>query len=204
LVTWVLYRAGSIEGAWRVLIALGAGTGLVFILRWYWWRINAWSEISAMVAAFVTFVVLTVPGIFNPIDPLEASILTLVTTGVTTVVWVTVTLLTQPTSEETLLAFYRQVRPGGPGWRRISEAAGFGREPIAGGALSWINWVAGVVCVYASLFGVGRLILGPRIEGVLYLVVAAGAFAWISWSLRSEPWRREPEPAPAGARTAGV
>jgi hypothetical protein len=199
-VTYLLYLFGSIEGAWRVLIALGAGTGLVYILRWYWWRINAWSEISAMIAAFVTFVILTAAGVFDPIDPRESALLTLVTTGVTTVVWIAVTFLTMPTPDATLIAFYRRVRPGGPGWRRVSEAAGFGREAIAGGALSWINWVAGVVCVYASLFGVGRLILGPRIEGVIYLLIAAGAFAWIGWSLRSDPWGRAPvEPARGAA-----
>jgi Na+/proline symporter len=199
IVTYLLYLFGSIEGAWRVLIALGAGTGLVYILRWYWWRINAWSEISAMIAAFVTFVLLTVTGVFDPIDPQDSALLTLVTTLITTAVWVAVTFLTQPTPETTLIAFYRRVRPGGLGWRRVSEAAGFGHEPIAGGALSWINWVAGVVCVYSSLFGVGRLILGPRIEGVIYLVIATGAFAWISWSLHSEPWRRAVAPDPAVA-----
>jgi Na+/proline symporter len=199
IVTYLLYLFGSIEGAWRVLIALGAGTGLVYILRWYWWRINAWSEISAMIAAFVTFVLLTVTGVFDPIDPQDSALLTLVTTLITTAVWVAVTFLTQPTPETTLIAFYRRVRPGGLGWRRVSEAAGFGHEPIAGGALSWINWVAGVVCVYTSLFGVGRLILGPRIEGVIYLVIATGAFAWISWSLHSEPWRRAVAPDPAVA-----
>ena len=126
--TYILYQAGSIEGAWRIIIALGAGTGLVFILRWYWWRINAWSEISAMASALVTFTVLVVGGVFNPTDPLEGVYLMLVTTAVTTVVWLVVTYKTAPTATATLDTFYRRVRPGGPGWRAVAERLGFGPE----------------------------------------------------------------------------
>jgi SSS family solute:Na+ symporter len=188
-VTWWLYRAGSIEGAWRILIALGAGTGLVFILRWYWWRINAWSEIAAMTAAFVSFAALTGGGVLDPIDPLESTYLMLSTTVITTVVWLTVTFLTRPVPRDTLLAFYRRVRPGGPGWRCVAEAAGFGAEPIAGGALSWVNWVAGVTSVYATLFGTGRLLFGPRPEALAWFALAMVSFAWIARTLRHEPVR---------------
>jgi solute:Na+ symporter, SSS family len=189
--TYILYRAGSIEGAWRIIIALGAGTGVVYILRWYWWRINAWSEISAMAAALVTFTALTLTGVFNPTDPLEGAYLMLVTTIVTTIVWVAVTFTTEPTRSETLDTFYRRVRPGGPGWRSVAERLGFGREPMAGGALSWGNWVAGVISVYATLFGVGKLIFGPRAQALLFLAVAALAFAWIAHTLR-KPGSRAP------------
>ncbi|MGQ0561427.1 MAG: sodium:solute symporter family protein [Gemmatimonadota bacterium] len=186
--TYWLYQAGSIEGAWRIIIALGAGTGLVYILRWYWWRINAWSEISAMGAALITFSVLTFGGVFDPIDALEGAYLMLATTVVTTIVWLTVTLLTAPTARETLLAFYRRVRPGGPGWRRVQQELGLPAEPIAGGALSWINWLAGVVAVYATLFGIGKLIFGPRVQAVIYLAVAAISFAIISRNLKAETY----------------
>ncbi|HEX2091039.1 MAG TPA: sodium:solute symporter family protein [Longimicrobiaceae bacterium] len=195
-VTWVLHQAGSIEGAWRIIIALGAGTGLVYILRWYWWRINPWSEISAMAAALMGFVVFTGTGIFNPVDPLEGAYLMLANTVVTTAVWLAVTFLTAPTEEERLVRFYRRVRPGGRGWRRVQEAAGFPGEPIPGGALSWVNWVAGVVSVYAALFGVGRLIFGRVGEAALYLVLAGAAFALIARNLgREEPEPRQKEPS---------
>jgi SSS family solute:Na+ symporter len=196
-VTWVLYRVGSIEGAWRIIIALGAGTGLVYILRWYWWRINAWSEIGAMAAALVAFTVLTSAGIFDPVDPLEGAYLMLATTAFTTVAWIAVTLLTRPTPDETLIAFYRRVRPGGPGWRRIAVAAGYGPEPIPGGALSWTNWVAGVVSVYATLFGVGRLLFGGVAEAAGYLLAAAIAFAWIARNLDRSEGPREGSPQAA-------
>jgi solute:Na+ symporter, SSS family len=186
LVTWWLHAAGSIEGAWRIIIAIGAGTGLVYILRWYWWRINAWSEISAMAAALTTFVLLTITGTFDPTTATGGVNLMLVTTAVTTVVWVAVTFSTAPAADDTLNAFYRRVRPGGIGWRHVSERLGFGREPMAGGALSWVNWIAGVVSVYATLFGIGRLIFGSFLSALPYLLAAAAAFALIARNLSRE------------------
>ncbi len=194
LVTYWLHRAGSIEGAWRIIIALGAGTGLVYILRWYWWRINAWSEIAAMTAALLTFTALTLADVFDPTDALEGAHLMLVTTAVTTVAWITATFLTRPTAAATLDAFYHRVRPGGAGWRIIAERLGYGREPIAGGALSWVNWIAGVVSVYATLFGIGKLLFGPRLLALAWLGLAALCFAWIAHALR--------QPGSVGRRTA--
>jgi hypothetical protein len=78
------------------------------------------------------------------------------------------------------------VRPGGPGWRRISEGLGYGREPIPGGALAWTNWLAGIVAVYATLFGIGKLIFGEYLTGAIMLIVAALAFAWIAKAFREE------------------
>ncbi|WP_353805888.1 ATP-binding protein, partial [Acinetobacter baumannii] len=78
--------------------------------------------------------------------------------------------------ERVFEAFYRRVRPGGPGWTRISERLGYGREPIPGGALAWTNWIAGVVAVYATLFGIGKVVLGDLLLGGVLLAVAAAAF----------------------------
>jgi solute:Na+ symporter, SSS family len=188
--TWWLYNHASIEAAWRIIIALGAGTGLVYILRWYWWRISAWSEISAMAAALITFTVLTVIGVFDPTDALEGAYLMLVTTIITTVVWVTVTYMTAPTPAPTLDRFYKRVRPGGPGWRVVARNAGFPDEPIGAGVLSWVNWVAAVITVYATLFGIGGLIFGPRLRAFLYLAIAAAAFTIIARNLKTEAYAR--------------
>ena len=84
-------------------------------------------------------------------------------------------------------SFYRRVRPGGPGWAHVSERLGFGRETIPGGALAWTNWIAGIVAVYSTLFGIGKIIFGELGAGVVLLVIAAVAFAWIARSFRSEP-----------------
>lgn len=184
----VTSQLSSVEQAWKFLLAMGAGTGLVLILRWYWWRINAWSEISAMVASLITSLIAfqIIPQRFAAGDPNADATIMLVTVAVSTVVWVTVTYLTAPEPDSVLEPFYRRVRPGGPGWSRISQQAGFGREGIAGGALAWTNWIAGVVAVYATLFGIGKLIFGDLVPGLIMLAIAAGAFAWIAKSFRQD------------------
>src|SRR5688572_11581233 len=112
----------SVADAWRFLIALGAGTGLVLILRWYWWRINAWSEISAMIASLVVSLIAPrfVTGMFPADDPRIGSVVLVITVAVSLVVWLTVTMLTKPEDPRILEAFYRRVRPGGPGWAAVS------------------------------------------------------------------------------------
>jgi Na+/proline symporter len=184
----VTSQLSSIEKAWELLLAMGAGTGLVLILRWYWWRINAWSEISAMIASFVvsTLAFRYVAPRFAENDPNAIAAVMLVTVAVSTVVWVVVTFATAPEPPAVLDAFYRRVRPGGPGWAQVSQRLGFGREPIPGGALAWTNWIAGIVAVYATLFGIGKLIFAETAMGVAMLAVAAAAFYWISRSFRSE------------------
>jgi len=185
----VTSQLGSVEKAWELLLALGAGTGLVLILRWYWWRINAWSEISAMVASFVVSLLgfAFIKPRFADNDPNATATIMLVTVTCSTLCWLTVTLLTRPEPDAVLDAFYRRVRPGGPGWARVSARLGFGREPIPGGALAWTNWIAGIVAVYATLFGIGKVIFGFTGAGLTMLAVAAAAFYWISRSFRASP-----------------
>jgi SSS family solute:Na+ symporter len=177
----------SVEQGWKLLIGLGAGTGLVFILRWYWWRVNAWSEISAMVASFVTSILLASYGLdlSNPASATYAQTM-LITVLVTTVVWLAVTLSTAPESVATLDRFYRKVRPGGRGWRVVSRRLGFGDDPIPGGALSWVNWVAGVAAVYCAVFAAGAFLTGSPVSGLVYSVIAIVAFALIMRNLRAD------------------
>jgi SSS family solute:Na+ symporter len=184
----VTSQLSSVEKAWELLLGLGAGTGLVFILRWYWWRINAWSEISAMIASFVFSILgfIYIKPRFAADDPNSTAVVMLVTVACSTVVWLTVTFITRAEPDATLDSFYRRVRPGGPGWATVSQRLGFGREPIPGGALAWTNWIAGIVAVYATLFGIGKLIFGYTMNGLVMLAVAAAAFYWISRSFRGE------------------
>ncbi|MCH7750292.1 MAG: Na+:solute symporter, partial [Acidobacteria bacterium] len=130
----------TVRQAWELILESGAGIGLVLILRWYWWRVNAWSEIAAMVAPVVGVIWLS---LFSSVAFPE-SLLYLVTW--TTVCWLGVTWLTPPESDQTLVSFYTRVRPGGPGWARVAAAAGAPPpEPIRGQLL---DWVAGVALVY--------------------------------------------------------
>jgi Na+/proline symporter len=178
----------TVEGAWKFLLALGAGTGLVLILRWYWWRINAWSEISAMICSFIVAVssIRFFEGRFPKGDLRTDACVMLTTVAISTVVWLAVTFMTKPEPEHVLEAFYTRVRPGGPGWRRISDRLGYGGESIPGGRMAWVNWLAGIVAVYASLFGIGKLVFGEIGTGAILLLIAAAAFAWIAKAFREE------------------
>jgi Na+/proline symporter len=198
----VTYFLTSIEGAWRFLLAIGAGTGLVLILRWYWWRINAWSEISAMITSLVVSLVLWFGAGLDPNDPAQWALIMLATVAVTTVVWLTVTLLTPAEPPEVLRAFYMRVRPGGRGWKHVAGEMGLGGEPIDGGPLNWTNWVAGVISVYATLFGVGSWIFGNGLQAALYLLAAFLCFVWIGRNLR--PSRMPIHPARSPVPGHGV
>jgi Na+/proline symporter len=195
----VTSQLSSVEQAWKFLLALGAGTGLVLILRWYWSRINAWSEISAMIASFVVSSICfkVVPGRFAAGDPNADATIMLITVAVSTVIWLTVTFITSPEPDSVLDSFYRRVRPGGPGWRRVAERNGFGAEGVEGGILPWTNWIAGIVAVYCSLFGIGKIIFGQTMMGVILIVVALLALLWISRSFREGAMSRSADIAKA-------
>lgn len=199
----VTMNLNSVEGAWKLLLALGAGTGLVLILRWYWWRINAWSEISAMIASLVVSVIAlsTIPRHFAKGDPRIDAWVMLVTVAVSTVVWLSVTFLTSPEPAHILDSFYKRVRPGGPGWAAVSARLGYGREPMPGGKLAWVNWIAGVVAVYGTLFGIGKLVFGEIVPGIVLCAIALGAFAWIAWSMDEKSGRWSESPVDAGAKS---
>jgi Na+/proline symporter len=166
---------GTVEGAWKFLLAVGAGTGLVYLLRWYWWRINAWSEVSAMAAALVVSLAAQGLGGLDADDPRGFAILLLVTTAVTTVVWLAVTFATAPEPAERLRAFYARVRPGGPGWRAVVPEAT--RDARLGAGLG--QWAVGCAVVYLGLFGIGSLVLGRPVGGAVALLVGAG----LTWYL---------------------
>jgi Na+/proline symporter len=164
------YGNNSVGGAYIYLYNLTAGVGLVMILRWYWWRVNAWSEISALVASAVVSNVLTVTHVFSDANA-NAEIL-LVTVPITTAVWIAVTFLTKPEPEATLVRFYERVRPSRFGWRAVARAATVapGAEPLG---INAIDWIAGCGLVYGTLFGIGKLVLGDGGEAALYLLLAA-------------------------------
>jgi Na+/proline symporter len=168
---------GSIAGAWKLLLVTGAGTGTVLLLRWYWWRINAWSEVSAMIAAFVVSVLLQTVGGFDSDRPVDFAWIMLITVALTTVTWLAITFLTRPESADTLIAFYRRTRPSRTGWGPIAVQAP-DVVPSADGLANLVDWAAGCVLVYAVLFGVGKLLLLETLPGVLLLGLAALA-GWV-------------------------
>ncbi|MFO7978312.1 MAG: hypothetical protein R6U64_06595, partial [Bacteroidales bacterium] len=173
----------QISDAWRFILACSGGIGLVLLLRWYWWRINAWSEIAAMLAPYAVYPVLVFYFDFT----YEAILIIIV--GWSTVVWLTVTFLTRPSSDEKLLAFYTRVHPGGPGWKHIAA-----RLPHVEGDKGFmslmVNYIAGCFLVMFSLFGIGRLIFGQYLSAGLYLGVAILAGGIIYYNLSRTGWEK--------------
>ncbi len=181
----VTFYLGSISGAWKMLLATGAGTGSVLLLRWYWWRINAWSEISAMIAAAATSLALQMGWGLDTDKPLDFAWIMILTVSITTAVWLAVTFLTRPERKETLVAFFRRVRPPRAGWRPVSEMA---PEVVssAGGWYDALDWICGCALIYGALFGVGKLLLGEMAAGFALLAMGAagGAVIWFDLSRR--------------------
>jgi hypothetical protein len=174
---YVTLHLASIEQAWKLLIVTGAGTGTVLLLRWFWWRINAWSEVSAMAVAAAVSLFLQIALGWDGDRPRDFAYLMLVTVGLTTIAWLAVTWLTPPEPADTLHAFYRRVRPAGRGWAPIAAAVGLPPASASlGGEL--LNALLGCVLVYAALFGVGQLLLRSAAVGIGLLAVSAlAAFA---------------------------
>ncbi|MER3426815.1 MAG: sodium:proline symporter [Pyrinomonas sp.] len=183
----VTYYMNRITGGWELVLALGAGTGLVYILRWYWWRINAWSEVAAMAAALIVSLALRYFVVFDAATPHGFAQSILTTVGVTTLVWLTATFLTAPEPEEKLREFYRRVRPAGPGWRRIAQLEGVPErnDEIISNA---INWAFGIALVYATLFGIGELVFGAFGKATLLFLLAASCGAVMFWNLNRTGW----------------
>ena len=184
----------TISQGWQAVLEVGAGTGGVYLLRWYWWRINAWSEISAMATALAMTLIQQHWAFFTGSAPVLFAKTTLATTGVTTVVWVGVTLLTPPEPQEVLLRFYRKVRPHAAGWRCIAALAPETPETRDLGK-NLLAWVLGSVMVYAALFGIGKLCFGQTGAGIALLGLAAFCAALL---YRDIAERVTPEP-PGGA-----
>ncbi len=181
----VTLNMDSIAAAWKILLVTGAGTGLVLILRWFWWRINAWSEVSSMISAFVVSITLQTAFGFDSAKPRDFAYIILITVSITTAVWIATTFLTRPESEATLVAFYRRTRPGRMGWRPMAAIAP--EVPVAGGFI-WniFDWLAGCVLIYGLLFGTGKIILGDTGLGLGLCAIglAAGAFIYLDLSRR--------------------
>ncbi|MGH9594395.1 MAG: sodium:solute symporter family transporter, partial [Bryobacteraceae bacterium] len=167
----------SIREGWQFVLEAGAGTGGVYLLRWYWWRINAWSEISAMTVALVCSTYVHFAHPFSGPEFMIFAKSTLFTTAVTTIAWVIATFATSPEPDDILVKFYRKVRPHAAGWQRIARLAPDLQETRdLGGNL--VSWILGCVMVYAILFGTGELCFMRYAKGAELLAVGA-VTAWL-------------------------
>ena len=163
LCTIVLYVVAAIlscymssaQQAFQVLLSIGAGTGLIYVARWFWWRVSAWSEVVAMVASLLTayFVPKCMAGGFAEH--------TIAQVAITTVAWIVASFLLPPTDKATLISFARKVKPAGPGWSSLRAEAGISDADTAAAnhtALSFLGWISGVAVIWSSLFAIGNFL----------------------------------------------
>jgi SSS family solute:Na+ symporter len=175
----------TISGAWTFIIEAGAGLGLVLILRWYWWRVNAWSEISAMIAPFIAF---SYVKVFSNIQFPE-SLFIIVT--FTTVTWLVTTFLTKPTDFEILKIFFERIHPGGF-WKPIASRVPNVKQDTGLLSLAF-DWFAGIALIYSMLFGIGKLILGEYVLAFTFLAIAVVALWFILWHITKMGWEKVAE-----------
>jgi Na+/proline symporter len=177
----VVYLLDTAKDAFDIILQVGAGTGLLYLVRWFWWRVNAWCEVVAMVSSFAVSVVLLVMARSG--HGVSTHVALLVTIAITTIAWVATAYLGPATDRDVLIAFYRKVRPPGPGWEPIRSAAG--ASAAAGAAadnipLALLGWVSGCAMIWSALFTVGNVLyMRPTAALLVGAVFVVSAFVLV-------------------------
>jgi solute:Na+ symporter, SSS family len=180
----MVYLLDTAKDVFDVILQVGAGTGLLYLVRWFWWRVNAWCEIVAMVSSFLVsigFLVLRSQGI-----GFSTHVALVVTVAITTVCWVATAFVGPPTDPEVLVAFWRKVQPAGPGWRRIRELAGATGTRVDQDniPLALLGWVAGCTCIWSALFAEGNVLYGRTPQALMLTVVFAASGVVLAYVVR--------------------
>ena len=166
-------------GAFQILLQIGAGTGLIFILRWFWWRVNAASELSAMIVSFAIAIYFGLIHTSLGFEPLADWMQLVIGVGITTLTWIVVSFATTPTTMETMVNFINKVNPGGPGWKSIVAKAKSEGYELTARTDTWkvpvgiLCMIAGTVGIYSFLMGTGLFIYGETLNASLLMVLAA-------------------------------
>lgn len=191
----------SAQTAFEVLISIGAGTGLLYLMRWFWWRINAWCEVVAMVSSFtisIVFFIMTKTG-----NALPFAHTVLYSVAFTTACWVITAFVSAPTSRERLIAFYKKVHPSGPGWTKIRLEAGVSEAAAAAESdhmgMAALGWISGCLTIWSSLFAIGNFLYGRTSTALILtatFVVSGGVLLYVINRL----WDRKPVPPAASSR----
>jgi Na+/proline symporter len=175
--------------AFNILLSIGAGTGLIYILRWFWYRINAYTEITGMVVSFIVAIYFQVIHPLLGYEPITTYIQLILSIGITTVAWLIITIITPPENDEVLIRFYKLVKPDGPGWFPVK---GLVTEKVKGSSLPLeiLSVLVGCLTIYCTLFATGFWIYGESMTGIILTISALlGAFLLIFLWKRINPFR---------------
>jgi solute:Na+ symporter, SSS family len=168
----LVFLLDTAKGAFDIILQIGAGTGLLYLVRWFWWRVNAWAEVVAMISSFaISLIFLVLARAGHPVSTHVALVLTVIGT---TICWVATAYLGPQTDQQVLIDFYRKVRPAGAGWEPIRKAAGMPRPDKVSGdniPMALVGWVAGCTAIWSALFTVGNFLYGRTTETVVLLVI---------------------------------
>lgn len=168
----------------NLILSIGAGTGLVYLLRWFWWRINAWTEVVAMCVSFFVSAAFFVAGKAG--HPVDSNAALLWTVGITTAAWIAATYLTPPVDRATLVGFYEKVRPSGPGWAKVRGESNLPPSPDSL-PNQFLGWILALLAIYSALFGAGAFVYGNPLGGAIYAAVFVISVGWLV-SLTSKLW----------------
>jgi Na+/proline symporter len=157
--------------AFQILLQIGAGTGSIFLLRWFWWRVNAWSELSGMIISFIVALYFEVVHVKLGLTPIDPTVRLLLGVAITTAGWVTVTLLTRPADRATLQAFYDKITPIEQGWQNGVDTSRGGEPMDVRAAIA--AWFLAIVAVFSALFGTGYVLYGRLLMSGMCLVILA-------------------------------
>jgi solute:Na+ symporter, SSS family len=170
----LVFVLDTAKDSFDIILQVGAGTGLLYLVRWFWWRVNAWCEINAMISSFVFSVLILVLRKVGIVIPTHYALI--LTVGVTTISWMLTAFLGPQTERSTLVNFYKKVRPFGPGWNAVRKEAGIsGAGAKAAGEnfpLALVGWVSGSLTIWSALFTVGNFLYGRT----AYALVLLGVF----------------------------
>ena len=170
---FALFLNNSLQ-AFGIILQIGAGTGLIFILRWFWYRVNVYSELTAMIVSFIVALAFEfiIPNNFSVEEKLIIGV------TITTISWLFVTMITPPSNMETLQNFYKKIQPGGPGWKKVIEESESKGITISGKKEKW-DVPSGILCmlfgsisVYSILFGIGYILYSQTTTGIIFLIIS--------------------------------
>ena len=177
----MVYLLDTAKDAFDIILQVGAGTGLLYLVRWFWWRVNAWAEVSAMISSFVVSIAILILNRNGAGISTHAALL--ITIAFTTICWVAAVYLGPQTDRATLIAFYKKIRPFGPGWKEVRKEAGIteteARATHENIPLALVGWASGCAAIWSALFTVGNFLYGRTSTALWLLAVFAVSTAFL-------------------------